>query len=52
MMRGVFTHLNGSHFPGCTLSIPKLDAAGVEGKLNCPKRPPGDLSEIEFTASP
>lgn len=52
LMRGVLTYLNGSHFPGCTLSIAKLDAAGVEGKLNCPQRPPADFSEIEFSASP
>ncbi len=51
-MRGVFIDLHGNEFPGCRLRMSQLEAAGVKGKMSCPKPPPGGVSEIEFSAAP
>jgi hypothetical protein len=49
---GKVMRLTGDDFPGCALKVSQLDASGVKGSMSCPRRPPGGLSDIEFSATP
>ena len=51
-MRGATTRITGDEFPRCTLKVSQLDASGVKGSMSCRNRAPGELSDIEFSATP